>query len=258
LESSQTEAAIFAAALASLMEHPNEAVRNATHEAIQAATACASPSWQGDRPDSNAGSDNVVRSVEEWLKEVRDTSAPATEASDAAEDETASKGTSDGAWEKLTPVPVEIFRAEVSAKILGATLSLEPRTFEDPAARGDITAQCAPVITQYERVNQAFCLGCVAVEHGHAGAAAVATATVMNDGTLAWPASSALRLIAGPALGLPEVPLGALAPGEAAQIVMDFAVERGQPGESGRSAWTMVDEQGEPFGPLFIFESHRV
>jgi len=52
--------------------------------------------------------------------------------------------------------------------------------------------------------------------------------------------------------------LGALQPGEAAEVIMDLAVPQRPQSGLERSAWSMLDAAtGDAFGPLLFFEVAR-
>lgn len=83
----------------------------------------------------------------------------------------------------------------------------------------------------------------------------LAKVTVTNDGALPWAEFSSLRCITGPDCGFTALPLGALPPGEMAELVLDLAFAPHQP--AGMSGWVMIDEQGQPFGPLLLLQVSR-
>jgi len=237
---------VSSAALALLLEHPDEAVRAATRQAISVAMSA--------HEETESDSEVLVSSEE------------------TASDSEATVLPSDGDWEKTEAQPVsekdsqedqqEVdLVATKSAKVLAASLNFGgcPQAVYDLAeARADVTEEFAGLISQYPNVNQAYRLGCLAVLHGEPGVSAVGKVIVTNDGALPWPECSALRAVSGPAYAFPELPLGPVAAGDTVELVLDLSFGPGEPGGSAISAWAMVDEQGQPFGPLLLLEVSRM
>lgn len=129
---------------------------------------------------------------------------------------------------------------------------------------GDVSAQWAPAFEHFPHVSGAFRLGCVSVSpaaHGASGVLAVSRVVVRNTGAFPWPAQTALRIVAGDACGFDSLRVGALAPGHAAELVLDLSlipVDAAGPlcvGCGRRSAWVLEDGRGEPFGPLLVLEA---
>jgi len=127
---------------------------------------------------------------------------------------------------------------------------------EDDSARGDVTAEFAAILPSVG-ASQAYRIGRIALPVGLGSAVPVcAKVCVVNDGAAKWPETTVVQLIHGDGLGLSHMELGALRPGEAAEIVMDMLLPSKDGPDSGRSAWALVDSAtGTHFGPLFFFES---
>merc|ERR1712129_78085 len=143
-----------------------------------------------------------------------------------------------------------------SARVLACTdLILGVEAQEDVGARGDVTAEFSQVTAQVG-AKQAFRAGRVAVPAGLATAVPVcAKVVVVNDGGVPWPAATSLAVVAGDAMGFPQMALGALQPGEAAEVQMDLLLPPKAAQDASRSAWALVDAAtGQPLGPLIFFE----
>jgi len=145
-----------------------------------------------------------------------------------------------------------------SATVLEAVpLVLGVEATEDASARGDVSEEFQDALRSFD-LQQAYRLGRTILPTSNSTGLvpAEAKAVVINDGSIPWPESTAIGIAAGEAFGLPSMPLGALQPGEAAEIIFDLNLPlKQEPGEA-RSIWTMMDSAtGEPFGPLFIIEA---
>mmetsp|Transcript_55421 Transcript_55421/g.164759 ORF Transcript_55421/g.164759 Transcript_55421/m.164759 type:complete len:279 (-) Transcript_55421:112-948(-) len=145
-----------------------------------------------------------------------------------------------------------------AALLAGAPLHLGSNLLaECEGFRGDITKQWAAAFEGFPCVVGAFCLGRLLVLPGRrpGGAPAVARAVVINNGCTAWPAATALRIVAGDAYGFGAMHVGSLLPGEGADLALDLVLPTdGQSGSGRRSAWVLTDDCGEPFGPLLVLE----
>jgi len=151
--------------------------------------------------------------------------------------------------------------AAKSAKVMDARMNFGDSAevvFDLVESRGDVTEEFAGILSQYPGVTQAFRIGHLAVYHGATEASATAKVVVTNDGALPWPELSKLRSVTGPAYGFPEMELGPVPPGDAVELVLDLSLGLGQQGEAAMSGWAMVDEEGQPFGPLLVFDVARV
>jgi len=155
----------------------------------------------------------------------------------------------------LSGPPPRVLSASV---ISGTPLVLGIEAEEEQAVKGDVTAEFAEDIAQ-AGARQAFRLGRVALPTGAADAPAVpicAKVVVLNDGQAPWPETAAVTLVAGEAFGFPKMDLGALKPGEAAELVLDLTVApRLESGSQARSSWAIVDSSNGSFlGPVLILE----
>eukprot|EP00931_Biecheleriopsis_adriatica_P085563 TRINITY_DN6015_c0_g1_i1.p1 TRINITY_DN6015_c0_g1~~TRINITY_DN6015_c0_g1_i1.p1 ORF type:complete len:222 (-),score=54.23 TRINITY_DN6015_c0_g1_i1:17-682(-) len=117
----------------------------------------------------------------------------------------------------------------------------------------DLTKLCAPALQAFPTVTSARCLGRVAVAGTGQPLPAVSRAIVQNCGAEAWPAGTTLQIVAGDSFGFDSLFIGPLEPGQGAALHLDFSL-RAPPPEGCRSCWVLVDEQGEPFGPLLALE----
>jgi len=158
-------------------------------------------------------------------------------------------------------VPMEkVPKAEAlySASVLEAVpLVLGVEATEDASARGDVSEEFQDALRSFD-LRQACRLGRTILPTSNSTGLvpAEAKAVVINDGSIPWPECTAIGVAAGDAFGLPSMQLGALQPGEAAEIIFDLNLPlKQEPGEA-RSIWTMRDSAtGKPFGPLFIVEA---
>ncbi|CAE8590124.1 unnamed protein product [Polarella glacialis] len=143
--------------------------------------------------------------------------------------------------------------------INGAPLALGPGAGELPEARGDVTAEFATEIAA-AGAKQAFRLGRVTVPVGDdtSGLEEVPVCikiVVLNDGKAPWPETTAVAHVSGENFGFPRMELGALNPGEAAEVIMDLSLaSRPEPGTA-RSTWAIVDSTSRScMGPVLLFE----
>merc|ERR1711988_649519 len=83
-----------------------------------------------------------------------------------------------------------------------------------------------------------------------------ATVTLQNNGEVQWPATTVAALVEGDGLGQPLLSLGAVRPGDVAEIIMDLEVPmRVKPGMAS-SMWAILDATtGNRLGPVLIFET---
>lgn len=126
--------------------------------------------------------------------------------------------------------------------------------------QGDVTQQWGQALQDFPDVKGAYRLGrlIISQEAADCGAqSAFSRIVVCNDGSSPWPEASALRLVAGAGWSFHELGVGALAPGHAAELLLDVAVPATLaefPGAGERSAWVLEDGTGRPFGPLLVLE----
>eukprot|EP00931_Biecheleriopsis_adriatica_P003982 TRINITY_DN105720_c0_g1_i1.p1 TRINITY_DN105720_c0_g1~~TRINITY_DN105720_c0_g1_i1.p1 ORF type:complete len:659 (-),score=202.57 TRINITY_DN105720_c0_g1_i1:62-1969(-) len=141
--------------------------------------------------------------------------------------------------------------------VSGAPLMLGVEAQEDEAARGDVTAEFAQVIAG-AGARQAFRLGRIALPAGGDESASVpvcAKIVARNDGKVLWPETTAVAVTSGEAFGFPHMQLGALTPGEAAEVMIDLTVPAKPAGSTMRSSWAIIDSSnGKPLGPVLILE----
>lgn len=153
---------------------------------------------------------------------------------------------------------------EATAQILAAAMLQfnSPLLEVDQKFRGDVTHQWIEALVGFPRVNGAFCLGRVTVSLAHTDRArcdpflgAGARVAIMNTGPEAWAAGTALRIVAGDAYGFDAMHIGSVEAGCGADITLDLALPLLPTGFVGqRSAWVLVDDKGDPFGPLLVLE----
>jgi hypothetical protein len=232
------QAQVSAAALTRLLEHPDEVVRAAARQAVSEAISAQ------DVSESSAEETELPCDEETEFPSDADTvpDASAEESVKQAESETV-----------LEPVN--------SAKVLQASMAFvrnEQAVFDIVEARRDVTGDYSGLIAQYANVDQAYCLGRLAILHGESDVSALTKVIVTNNGSLPWPETSSLRAIAGPVYDFPDLPLGAVAAGDAVELVLDLNFGPGHAGEGKVSGWAMIDEKGQPFGPLLLLEVSRV
>jgi len=80
---------------------------------------------------------------------------------------------------------------------------------------------------------------------------------VANNGEESWPATAALVHASGEALDLPLLPLGAVKPGQRAEVQMDLHIpQAAEPtADAVTSMWVLRDAAtSKPLGPVLIFE----
>lgn len=240
----ELQPSVMSAALSSLLQHSNGAVRSAAIQAISAALAAQ------DTPASDT-----------------EDTAPTSDQAPESDGEVSAPTSSDGDWEKPNEDAVSQSSEEVtgrpkSAKALSGTMAFgeaaREAVFDLAEARGDVTEEMADFISQYQNVDQAYRLGRLAIFQNEENASAIAKVVITNDGALPWPEASAIRSVAGPAYGFPEMELGAVPVGETVEFALDFSFGAGQGGDGALSAWAMIDEDGQPFGPLLLLEVSRV
>jgi len=154
-------------------------------------------------------------------------------------------------------VAVQDVVAQYSASVLEAEpMVLGVEATEEASARGDVTEEFRDALRGFG-LQQAYRLGrAVLPTSGSTGLVpAEAKAVVTNDGSIPWPESTTIAIAAGEAFGLPSMPLGALQPGDAAEIIFDLNLPLKQEPGKVHSIWTLTNTAtGEPFGPLFILE----
>eukprot|EP00928_Gymnodinium_smaydae_P043217 TRINITY_DN29004_c0_g1_i1.p1 TRINITY_DN29004_c0_g1~~TRINITY_DN29004_c0_g1_i1.p1 ORF type:complete len:202 (-),score=39.12 TRINITY_DN29004_c0_g1_i1:228-749(-) len=133
-------------------------------------------------------------------------------------------------------------------------LGIEAR--EEDSARGPLESE---ELGQKCRGRPAYRLGRVHLVEDAARPVVPACAQVVleNNGSAAWSATSLLVLVEGDDAGLPQLPLGTLEPGEAAEVILDLEVRASTNRfeSKRRSTWLVVDgATGEAFGPALVLD----
>ncbi|CAE8670932.1 unnamed protein product [Polarella glacialis] len=227
----ELEATVAKEALRSLLSHPDDAVRAAAALALRSAQqGCDVQMTEEEQPGE---SDEDLDS--EWAM------ADAKSLVSSEPDEAAA----------VSP----LLNKPSAAVVSGAPLVLGVEA-EDGGAQGDVTAEFGAVLAG-AGAKQAFRLGRVALPTSDDPTKAVpicAKLVVVNDGAVAWPETTSVALVSGDAFGFPQMQLGALNPGEAAELIMDLSLPaRPQPGAA-RSSWAILDASGTPLGPILLLE----
>jgi len=134
--------------------------------------------------------------------------------------------------------------------VLGSSHPSECRIVE-----GDVAGDWTSALDQFPGIAGFLSFGRIAVFRKSGEALPlIARSIVRNDGCVAWPSATAIRLVAGDAHGLEEMALGAVQVGEVVQITFDLYLAADQRCCGTRSAWVLTEERGEPFGPMFVLE----
>lgn len=144
-----------------------------------------------------------------------------------------------------------------SARVLSSSgLTAGDQAQEDVNARGDITSHFAVLLFE-TGAKQAFCAGRALIPAGLPTSEHICAKVVLvNDGTVPWPAMATLAVVAGDALGCPQISLAALQPGEAAEVRIDLCLPAEAAQKAIRSVWALVDAAtGQTLGPLIFFET---
>eukprot|EP00445_Apocalathium_hangoei_P009095 CAMPEP_0203879530 /NCGR_PEP_ID=MMETSP0359-20131031/23974_1 /ASSEMBLY_ACC=CAM_ASM_000338 /TAXON_ID=268821 /ORGANISM="Scrippsiella Hangoei, Strain SHTV-5" /LENGTH=669 /DNA_ID=CAMNT_0050798971 /DNA_START=53 /DNA_END=2062 /DNA_ORIENTATION=+ len=224
------------AVLDNLLQHSDAKVREAALAALRAAS---------EADDDSEEPQEAPPEREREAQEEKEVQAP-------------SEHNTEDEWEIMAEDEPERLVSAPSARILCSaplTLGIEAQETED--ARGDATEEFAGLLSGSGLpTSQAYRVGRVIVPTGEVSIPACAKVVVQNDGKVAWPESAALALVLGEDMGLPFLQLGAMAPGEAAEIILDLSVPpRKAPGSS-RCAWALIDATtGATLGPLLLFEA---
>merc|ERR1740123_688217 len=229
--------------LFNLLTHPDEAVR--AHAANEVRMGlCAEQEWQ--QRQQQQPKQEVQEKEQEEAKE---------------EDVLSEKASTDASWDLAEAQPVIETEAPSavpvmpSAKVLGCTDLALGVEAQDAVVGGDVTAEFAPVVAE-AGAKQAYLAGRVTLPVGlTAPVPACAKVVIVNDGEVPWPETAALVVVAGDAMGFPHMALGALQPGEAAEVAMDLLLPTKAARDTSRSAWALVNAStGQPLGPLIFFE----
>lgn len=237
------------AALAELLGHSDPAVRAAAAGAVLRAR-------RADEVQLQEAPVTETAEVAEVPEVAKATEVPeVAEATPVVEGtEVAEKG--EEGWDFVETAARPAASGPSASVIQCAPLLVGIEAQEDDAARGDVSADFAPIL-EAAGARQAFRTGRVVAVAGE-DAVPVPACTklvVLNDGQVPWPETTALSLAAGETFDFQHLALGSIQPGEAAEIVMDLLVPaRAEPGTS-RSTWALLDTAtGALLGPLLIFE----
>lgn len=267
-------------ALEALMKHPDERLREAAAKAAEAAAAVSpAPESLLEEAEPEAAPKEEEPTLlevplpepEVLLEEAEPEATPKPEV--AAEEEPTLEDAPlavevEEDKEGLKPESVSMVveedkapEAKLSATVLSSSqLVLGVEASEDEAARGDVTTEFEEMLRQVPTAHQAYrCGHMVLPASDEVGSVpAEAKLVVRNDGEVPWPEATCLTVVAGDPLGLTSMGLGALQPGEAAEVIMDLAVPQRPQSGLERSAWSMLDAAtGDAFGPLLFFEVAR-
>jgi hypothetical protein len=235
-------------ALESLLTHADESVRNAARAAWEAAVAQQdlehAKEVASEKPDVKMTSANMKDEHEVPL-------SPRSVSTEVEVEPSCDVDVPEG----TVSLPIPDKRA--SAKVLHAEdLMLGVEATEDTGARGDCTAELASIVNACG-ATQAYRIGrMVMAPMGNASVTVPACASVVikNDGEVPWPETAAVALACGASYDFAHMDLGALQPGEVAEIVMDLSVPATSEGCS-RSVWAVIDSAtGELLGPVLCFE----
>lgn len=132
-------------------------------------------------------------------------------------------------------------------------LGVEAEEFD--IARGDASEEFSDLLSTTE-TKQAFRFGRVQLPAGLATTVpACAKVIVRNDSEVTWPEATAVQCILGDSFGFGQMQLGALQPGEVAEIVMDLTLPTKAEAARTRSGWAIVDPATDALlGPILLFE----
>lgn len=173
---------------------------------------------------------------------------------------------------QMMPSPekqLEVVEAPAAAELL-AVMPLQPGSpmiTECQGFRGDVTEQWCAAFEGFTGLTGAVCLGRAIVLPAFATAGLGTRPShlpldvhvqVLNSGPAAWPDAACLRCVAGDPHGFDLMHIGALLPGQGADLQLDLHIsaDGGCPGTQlgARSAWVLTDDVGRPFGPLLVLE----
>lgn len=201
---------------------------------------------------------------EEREKEEKETQATSTEEEEAALSDEEGWLLEEGAdvedfdtiseGEPAGSVSATAVRSEL---LMQSVEAVDKALAEDGVAVGDVTAEFKAIVDE-SGARQAYRVGRVGLQAGGSDTSVpmCIKVVVMNDGQVPWPSSAQLAVVAGQDLGFPQLQLGAVQPGEAAEIVMDLLVPPKQEPGLLCSMWALMDSQcGSLIGPLLIFEA---
>jgi len=135
---------------------------------------------------------------------------------------------------------------------------------EEPKARREVTAQFAETLAKLG-ARQAFCIGRVRLAAGGiepatgrplAAVPASVMVTVINNGSLEWPATAVITSISDDCLGVPVVPLGSVPIGGSKDVEMDLLVPSQPEATTAQYLWAVMDARTSAMlGCVLIFEA---
>lgn len=146
----------------------------------------------------------------------------------------------------------------LAATILSSEiLMLGVEAQEDPSARGDVTEEFASIVAN-SGISQVYCAARVELPVSAIGTEVplCIRAVVINSGQVPWPETAAICLVSGESFSFPQMALGALKAGEAAEIIMDLLLPLRLSPAIERSMWAVVDTSTSvEIGPLLMVEA---
>mmetsp|Transcript_118804 Transcript_118804/g.216120 ORF Transcript_118804/g.216120 Transcript_118804/m.216120 type:complete len:626 (+) Transcript_118804:83-1960(+) len=135
---------------------------------------------------------------------------------------------------------------------------------EEPKARREVTAQFAETLAKLG-ARQAFCIGRVRLAAGGiepatgrplAAVPASVMVTVINNGSVEWPATAVITSISDDCLGVPVVPLGSVPIGGSKDVEMDLLVPSQPEATTAQYLWAVMDARTSAMlGCVLIFEA---
>lgn len=151
---------------------------------------------------------------------------------------------------------VEVRSAGISASAVSAfPLVSGIEVEEDDEARGHVTGAYASALADFG-AREAFRVGRVRVPFGTCSVPVCARVLVENNGTRAWPRTSAAVIVSGDSCALPLATMEPAEPGQSSELAMDLLVPAAACPGVATSVWSLVDAAtGLPLGPLLIFEA---
>lgn len=158
--------------------------------------------------------------------------------------------------------------ASVSARVLSASVSecsplmLGIEASEDASKRGDASQDFKEDLKCFG-AQQAYRLGSIQLTPASSkedtkqpdSVPACAKLTLVNNGTVCWPDTTALVIVSGDSCGIPLMALGPKPPGESEEVVMDLLVPPRLESSASCSMWAVVNAAtGTSLGPLLVLE----
>jgi hypothetical protein len=133
-----------------------------------------------------------------------------------------------------------------------------PSFWYDPSVSSGSLIEMPEVLALFPNVKRVARIGRVFLDSASSqGIPALMSATLSlwNDGEVVWPATTRLRLVMGPVMGEPEVPLSTeVHPGQPAELTLQWSVPYHLQGRGLLRAGYVLESGTEPFGPLLLLE----